>query len=148
LLYGDYAATGRRDPREGQGALRAFGGHKGSGLALMCEILGGGLTGNGCTSAGRRIANGMFSVYVDPARLDPQGVFPDEVLRYVTYVKQAKAAQPGAETLVPGEPEQRIRAQRMAEGIPLTAETWASLVDTARDLGVALEHNMLAVKAS
>jgi uncharacterized oxidoreductase len=136
LLYGDYAATGRRDVKKGPGALRAFGGHKGSGLALMCEVLGGALTGNGCTRPERRIANGMFSVYVDPAQLDPQGLFPDEVLRYVSYVKQAKAAQAGGETLVPGEPEQQTRAQRLAKGIPLARETWASLVDTARCVGV------------
>jgi uncharacterized oxidoreductase len=136
LLYGDYTATGRRDVKKGSGALRAFGGHKGSGLALMCEVLGGALTGNGCTKPERRIANGMFSVYIDPARVDPQGVFPDEVLRYVSYVKQAKAARTGDETLVPGEPEQRTRAQRLADGIPLAAETWASLVDTARGMGV------------
>ena len=136
LLYGDYAATGRRDVRKGAGALRAFGGHKGSGLALMCEVLGGALTGNGCTRPERRIANGMFSVYVDPAQVDPQGLFPDEVLRYVSYVKQAKAAQAGRETLVPGEPEQQTRAQRLATGIPLAGETWVSLVETARSVGV------------
>jgi len=136
LLYGDYAATGRRDVKKGPGALRAFGGHKGSGLALMCEILGGALTGNGCTRPERRIANGMFSVYVDPAQVDPQGLFPDEVLRYVSYVKEAKAAQAGRETLVPGEPEQQTRAQRLANGIPLAGETWASLVETARGVGV------------
>jgi uncharacterized oxidoreductase len=138
LLYGDYTATGRRDPRKGSGALRAFGEHKGSGLALMCEVLGGALTGNGCATLERPIANGMFSLYVDPARVDPEGVFPDEVLRYVAYVKRAKAAQPGGETLVPGEPEQRTRARRLADGIPLVDETWASLIETARPLGVDL----------
>jgi uncharacterized oxidoreductase len=138
LLYGDYAASGRRDVKKGPGALRAFGGHKGSGLALMCEVLGGALTGNGCTRPERRIANGMFSVYVDPAQVDPEGLFPTEVLRYVSYVKQAKAAQTGDETLVPGEPEQRTRAQRLANGIPLAGETWASLVETARSVGVDL----------
>jgi len=136
VLYGDYAGSDRRDPRKGAGALRAFGGHKGSGLALMCEILGGGLTGNGCTSPDRRIANGMFSLYIDPGRVDPQGVFPDEVLRYVDYVKHAKSARPGEETLVPGEPEQRMRAQRLAQGVPLSRETWLSIVETARGVGI------------
>jgi hydroxycarboxylate dehydrogenase B len=138
LLYGDYAATGRRDARKGSGALQAFGGHKGSGLALMCEVLGGALTGNGCTRPERRIANGMFSIYVDPAQVDPDGLFPDEVLRYVGYVKQAKTARAGDETLVPGEPEQRTRAQRLTKGIPLADETWGLLVETARSLGVDL----------
>lgn len=136
LLYGEYAAAGRRDVRKGSGALRAFGGHKGSGLALICEVLGGGLTGNGCTTTERRIANGMFSVYIDSTRVDPQGLFPEEVLRYVKYVKQAKPAQSGDETLVPGEPEQRTRARRLAEGIPLARETWDSLIETARGTGV------------
>ncbi len=46
-------STGRMTPkgraimRKGNGAIRAFGDHKGSGLALMCELLGGALTGNG-----------------------------------------------------------------------------------------------------
>jgi len=138
LLYGDYAATGRRDVKKGSGALQAFGGHKGSGLALMCEVLGGALTGNGCTRPEGRIANGMFSIYVDAAKVDPDGLFPDEVLRYVGFVKQAKAARAGDETLVPGEPEQRTRAQRLTNGIPLADETWTSLVETARSLGVDL----------
>jgi hypothetical protein len=109
LLYGDYLATGKRDIASGTGALRAFGDHKGSGLALICEVLGGALSGTGCTSPGRRIANGMFSLYIDPVRVDPQGMFPDDVVRFIEFVKQAKPAPPATETLVPGEPE-RIAA--------------------------------------
>ena len=138
LLYGDYIASGRRDIRQGQGALRAFGDHKGSGLAIMCEILGGALSGTGCTSPDRRIANGMFSLYIDQARVDPAGIFPDEVVRYVAYVKQAKPAPPAAETLVPGEPEQRTKAQRLQAGVPLTEETWRLLLETARSVGADL----------
>src|SRR6185437_1980592 len=37
LLYGEYKKIGKRDIRNGRGALRTFGDHKGSGLALMCE---------------------------------------------------------------------------------------------------------------
>ena len=37
VLYGDYTPTGPRNYRKGKGAIRAFGEHKGSGLALMCE---------------------------------------------------------------------------------------------------------------
>jgi uncharacterized oxidoreductase len=135
LLYGDYIASGRRDIRQGQGALRAFGDHKGSGLAIMCEILGGALSGTGCTSPDRRIANGMFSLYIDPARVDPNGIFPEEAMRYVDFVKQAKPVPPASETLVPGEPEQRTRAQRLQDGVPLTEETWRLLLETARSVG-------------
>ena len=137
LLYGDYTKIGKRDIRNGVGALRTFGEHKGSGLALMCEILGGALSGTGCTSPGRRFANGMFSLYVDPARMDLDGMFPEDVTRFLAYVKEAKAATPGDETLLPGEPEARTRAQRLASGVPLADETWTLLLDTARSVGVS-----------
>src|SRR5215469_9934116 len=71
LLYGDYSPTGPRNHRQGTGAIRAFGEHKGSGLAFMCEILGGALSGTGATDPQRdRFANGMLSFYVDPKVLD------------------------------------------------------------------------------
>ena len=137
LLYGeDFRATGKRDIRNGKGALRAFGEHKGSGLALMCELLGGALTGNGCATPGRRFANGMFSIYVDAQRIDPQHLFPAETLRYIDYVKSAKAAPPATETLLPGEPEARTRAERLAKGVPLPQETWRLLSEAAHSVGV------------
>jgi hydroxycarboxylate dehydrogenase B len=137
MLYGEHTPTGPRDFRKGRGAIRAFGDHKGSGLALMCEILGGALTGNGCAALERPSANGMFSLYVDPARIDPAGFFPEEATRYVDHVKQARPAQPGGEILVPGEPEQNSRERRLAEGIPLPDDTWVSIKATARSVGLA-----------
>lgn len=139
LLYGDYRESGKRDIKRGEGALRTFGDHKGSGLALMCELLGGALTGNACATPGRPFANGMFSIYIDPVRVDPQGMFPAETLRYVDFVKAAKAVPPATETLLPGEPEARTRARRLADGVPLPRETWDLLLQTARDLGVNVE---------
>jgi uncharacterized oxidoreductase len=136
LLYGDYETTGKRDIRNGQGAIRAFGEHKGSGLALMCELLGGALSGNGCAAPGRRFTNGMFSFYVDPARIDPAQMFPAEVVRYVDFVKQSKPAAPGGETLLPGEKEARTRIERLAQGVPLPEETWNLILDTARSVGL------------
>src|ERR1043165_1111220 len=59
VLYGAHTAEGPRDHTNGTGAIRAFGEHKGSGLAFICELLGGALTGTGATSGGRRFANGM-----------------------------------------------------------------------------------------
>ena len=40
-LYGPLVPNGPRNPANGTGAIRAFGEHKGSGLAFMCEILAG-----------------------------------------------------------------------------------------------------------
>jgi uncharacterized oxidoreductase len=136
LLYGDYTPTGPRNHGHGPGAIRAFGDHKGSGLALMCELLGGSLTGMSATGEGRRFGNGMLSFYVDPAAVDPEALFPADVARYLAYFKSAKPATPGGEVLGPGEPEERTRRQRLAEGVPLPADTWASIVNAARATGV------------
>ena len=71
VLYGPIEGTTARDPGNGDGALRAFGEHKGSGIAFMCEILAGCFAG--CPTAGplpggKRggIVNGMVSIYLDP----------------------------------------------------------------------------------
>jgi uncharacterized oxidoreductase len=137
VLYGDYTATSLRQAGKGKGAIRAFGEHKGSGLALMCELLGGSLTGMKATGEGAGFGgNGMLSFYVNPAVLDPEGLFPADVARYVAYFKSAKPTAPGGEVLTPGEPENRTRQQRLAEGIPLPDGTWAAIVAAAREVGV------------
>lgn len=138
VLYGDYTRTGPRSAGKGKGAIRAFGDHKGSGLALMCELLGGSLTGMKATGEGRGAfaGNGMLSFYVDPAVVDPENVFPGDVARYVAYFKSSKPIAPGGEVLTPGEPENRTRKQRLEEGIPLPDDTWAAIVAAARAAGV------------
>ena len=41
---------------------------------------------------------------------------------------------------MPGEIEERTKAQRLQDGIDLDATTWSQIVDTARRLGLAEEH--------
>jgi uncharacterized oxidoreductase len=135
-LYGDYRPDGPRDYKQGKGAIRAFGEHKGSGLALMCEMLGGALTGNGGSQFDVRWSQGMFSFYIDPAKVDPEHFFPAEVTRMIGFVKSSKPVSAGGEVLVPGEPERRNRAERLAKGVPLPEDTWSSLVNVARELGL------------
>jgi len=136
LLYGEYESSGPRSYRNGKGAIRAFGNHKGSGLAFMCELLGGALTGTGAAHEGRRFANGMLAFYVDPKRIDVDDFFPREIARYAAFVKASRPAEPGGEVLLPGEPEQRTRVERLASGVPLTEDAWASIVATAREVGL------------
>jgi uncharacterized oxidoreductase len=137
VLYGPHSADGPRDHSQGKGAIRAFGEHKGSGLALICELLGGALTGNGATAPNRPFANGMFSVYVDPRRIDPDNFFDGEISRYVAYFKDTRPVAGTDEVLIPGEPEAAKRAERSKNGVPLPDDTWAAIVNTARDVGVS-----------
>ncbi len=140
-LYGALTPTTPRDPANGEGALTAFGLHKGSGIAFMCEILAGVLTGgetSGPIPGGKRsrISNGMLSIYLDPGHFGAKD-FVAKAFEYADYVKASRPTTPGGEVLVPGEPEARMRADRLANGVPLTQDTWASIVATARALGVS-----------
>jgi hydroxycarboxylate dehydrogenase B len=136
LLYGPFSPDGPRDHSAGKGAIRAFGEHKGSGLALICELLGGALTGNGATKPNRRFSNGMLSFYIDPSRIDPAPFFAEEVARYIGYFKSAKPADGFEAVQTPGEPEERCRIDRTADGVPLPRDAWAAICGTARDLGI------------
>jgi len=136
FLYGDYEASGPRNYRNGKGAIRAMGDHKGSGLAFMVEILGGSLTGTGAPEEGRRWANGMLSVYIDPNKIDPDGFFPKDVERYLELYKSARPIEPGGEILAPGDKERMVRAEREANGIPISEETWEAIKGAAQGVGV------------
>ena len=140
-LYGPIEGTPVRDSAQGTGALRAFGEHKGSGLAFMCEILAGCLTGGGTSGplpGGKRsrIANGMLSIYLSPGSFGAAH-FEAATREYAAYVKASRPAEPGVDVLIPGEPETRMRADRQANGIPLQTATWAAICATARSLGLA-----------
>jgi uncharacterized oxidoreductase len=137
VLYGPYSAEGPRDHTKGTGAIRAFGEHKGSGLALICELLGGALTGTGATSADRRFANGMFAIYVDPKVVDTANFFDGEVSRYIDFIRATKPVAGVDSVLIPGDPERKMRAERSQNGVPLPDDTWAAIVNTARDVGVS-----------
>ncbi|MEO7401227.1 MAG: malate/lactate/ureidoglycolate dehydrogenase, partial [Polaromonas sp.] len=81
------------------GALLAFGEHKGYGLAVACELLGGALTGGGTwhqsgNPAVRTIVNGMLTILIDPARLGTQAAFEKEALAFVDWL-QAGPVAPG-----------------------------------------------------
>lgn len=136
-LYGDTVHEAARDHGQGKGAIRAFGEHKGSGLAIMCELLGGSLTGTGATRDGKRFANGMFSIYVDPAKFDVADVFDADVARYVASIRESRPAHGVDQVLVPGDPERMTRREREANGVPLSKDAWTSIVNAAVELGFA-----------
>lgn len=121
------------------GALRAFGEHKGFGLALVCELLGGALAG-GLTihdhPKSRRVANGMLTILIDPARIAPGNAFLQEALAFLEWVRQSPPA-PGTEGVkIAGEPERQILAHRQANGIPVDETTWKEVLHAASLLKV------------
>ena len=136
-LSGPYEGVGSRSAAGGKGASRAFGEHKGSGLALMCELLAGALTGSGtCGPGEKRFCNGMLSIYVSPDSMGRQDAFVQETKAYLDYFKSSRPATPGGEVLLPGEPERKTRAERSANGVPLPDEAWEAICASAREAGL------------
>ncbi|MFQ5953704.1 MAG: Ldh family oxidoreductase, partial [Kiloniellales bacterium] len=124
--------------RKGPGAIRAIGEYKGSGLSFMCEMLAGALTGSGCSGPDRRrLANGMLSIYMAPEVFDSDDRFAAQVREYVDFFKSAKPAAPDGEVLTPGEPEQRMRERRLAEGIDVPDPVWQTILQSAGDVGMS-----------
>ena len=125
------------------GALMAFGEHKGYGMAVACELLGGALTGGGtwhrpADPAVRAVANGMLTILIDPAKLGTQAAFEEEALGFVDWLKGAPVA-PGFDAVqIAGEPERAMRARRSAAGIEIDRQTWHEIVAAGQKVGVAL----------
>ena len=84
----------------------------------------------------RDSANGMFSLYVEPARMDVTNFFDEDVKRYVDFVKSARPMKGVDEVLAPGEPERLARAERLKNGVPLPDDAWEAIKATARKYGV------------
>jgi len=120
------------------GALLPFGGHKGSGLALMCEILGSALFGGPVLTevpTRRRIVNNMLTIVVDPAVFGDMPTFQRQIDALVDWMHSARPADPARGVRVAGEPEAHARRERAA-GIPLDAETWRQLGLAAARVGL------------
>ena len=140
----DHRGKKTRDPsvlfNQPVGALTSFGDHKGYGLALFCELLGGMMSG-GRTAQPEHgmegtIINNMFMVVFDPERLIERSVMEHELAALVAHVKASPAADPEEPVLVPGDPERAMRIER-ADAIPVDAESWRQIVAAGERLGVA-----------
>jgi uncharacterized oxidoreductase len=129
------------DPR---GALLPVGEHKGYGLALMCDLLGGILTGGGTMQPENPrlggILNHMLTVIIDPARLVDRAWLAAELDAVIEFMKSSRPSSSGGSVLVAGDPERLMRQQRQREGIPVNDTTWEEIVDAAAKLGMAREQ--------
>lgn len=129
------------DPKEYYGdpvgSLLTAGQHKGYGLSLAVEILGGILSGTGAASAESGVfANGTLMICLDPARFLPRADFDVQVAALLDWVRSAPLAAGAKDVLVPGEPEARTERERRAKGIPIEDATWTQISACATEVGV------------
>jgi len=129
-----------RFTRTRPGAILPLAGHKGYGLAVLCEILAGALTGGGCSNPANagRLANGMLSIILDPLVFQRDTEFAAEIERFIAWVKSSETVTADGEILMPGEIEERTKASRLRDGIDLDATTWSQMVLAAGSVGVAI----------
>ena len=110
------------DPRvfyaDPPGSILPIAAHKGYGLAILCEIMAGALTGGGCSNpqnAGR-VVNGMLSIYLDPAQFQSDQAFAADIRRFIDWVKSSEKVTKDGAILMPGEIEELTKARHCGKG--------------------------------
>jgi LDH2 family malate/lactate/ureidoglycolate dehydrogenase len=127
-----------------KGALLPVGGPKGSGLALVIDVLAGVLTG---ASFGPDVGDlyqnldrpqnvGQMVGAIDIGLFGDVAAFKKQIDRIVREIKALPPAKGVSETLLPGEIEIRNQRRREAEGIPLPPGTTGDLQRLASEYGV------------
>ncbi|TVQ34702.1 MAG: malate/lactate/ureidoglycolate dehydrogenase [Geminicoccaceae bacterium] len=141
----DEAGRPTNDPTalvdEKRGALTAFGLHKGSGLAILCEVFAGALAGERTIQPEnpRRgsIVNNLLSILMDPKAFGDPLTIAKEAAAFGAYVKASPPAPGVDEVLLPGEPEARSRAERQASGVPVDPMTIEQIKEAGRSVGLS-----------
>lgn len=115
------------------GAADSTSGHKGYGLAVMVQILAGALAGISFDRSSSEAAHqgvGHFFLAIDPEFFGDREIFLASVSEIVDSLRNEIPADSGRPVLVAGDPERTTRAQRSAEGIPLSE----ALVDALEEV--------------
>jgi LDH2 family malate/lactate/ureidoglycolate dehydrogenase len=125
------------------GALLTFGGHKGSGIGLLVQLIGLGLAGlDTSIYDGPRGVNGPFILAIDVTRFTPMADFAALIDAQLEAFLACHPAE-GVECVqLPGQPEMATRSNRERDGVPVPDSTWNDLVQLAADLGVPLPASM------
>ncbi len=124
--------------RDHTGALRAFGTHKGSGMAIMCEIMASAVAGGqGAFHTSRGgVLNSMLATIIDLSRLGDAGAIATNIQAVKQHVKSARPGPGFNEVLVPGEPEKRAAVHRSEHGIEVDDTTWRDIRAAAIAVGI------------
>ena len=125
------------------GALLPLGGalgFKGFGLGVMIDFLAGILSGSGVCRTDLPVGmNGVWMYFIDVGQFVPRSEYDALVEKYVAHIKSSRKLPNVDEILMPGEIELNRQQQRIAEGVPVSDETWRQIEELAKRLGVSLE---------
>lgn len=122
------------------GVLLPLGGHKGYGLLMVADLLGGALTGHGCTALPEHTTgNGVFMMAIDITAFCSVAELTETVDRLAAHIKAGNRAPGFDEILIPGEPEARAREQRLRDGIAVPESVWQEIAAVAGQYGLSLQ---------
>jgi LDH2 family malate/lactate/ureidoglycolate dehydrogenase len=113
------------------GAIMPFGGAKGSGLGLAVELLAGVLVGaatgrdvRGTLDAQHPASKGDLFIAIDAGLLPASGDLEARAGAYLEQVRCSRPIDPASPPRIPGDRARACRAERLANGIPLSHEAW------------------------
>lgn len=125
---------------EGGGAMQPFGKHKGYGLMVMCELLGGALAGRYTMQPGNprkgSTINNMLSILIDPQAVGDRRAFDDEVSAMIDYIYTSKPAEGVDGVLLPGDPERHSCERLLKTGIDVDDNTWSEFLQCGERVGL------------
>jgi len=128
---------------EPEGALLPMGGvvaHKGFGLSLVCEIMGGVLSGQGVSANEPvMVSNGVHLTVYNIEHFVEMADYYREVEFLVSHVKSSRPVEGVQKILLPGEPEFQCAAQRSRDGIVVDDTTWEKICEAGQVFGVDTE---------
>lgn len=112
----DAAGQPTRDPQAALGgAFLAWGGHRGSGLALAAQLLG--VLAGSDPVVGEAGGSGFFFLVFDPGLLDPDGAGSERAEALFAAMAAARAAAPGRPARLPGMRSAATRRAGQASGV-------------------------------
>jgi LDH2 family malate/lactate/ureidoglycolate dehydrogenase len=126
-----------------EGGLTPLGEHKGYGLALMVHILAGTLVGASFSPIRNRSQKpdepnniGHLMLALDPRAFRDFDGYTEDMAGVVEVLRNTPAANPAEPVLIPGDPEDASRAERVTGGIPMPASLERHVREIAERAGV------------
>ncbi len=121
------------------GVLLCAAGHKGYGLSLLVEFLGGLLVGNSVPGLPDYMPrNGVLFIVLNIAPFKAMAEWNEKSHEYVNNIRKLRPAPGFEEVLLPGDPEHRNVKAREVSGIDIDETTWQNLKDAAEQYGIAV----------
>jgi LDH2 family malate/lactate/ureidoglycolate dehydrogenase len=127
-----------------KGLPMPLGGYKGSGLAVMVEILCSVLSGGammtqmgGLWDSSTPMKASHYFLAVDVSRFMPLDEFAERMKFIRSTVVNSRPAADYDEVMIAGDPEWRVEKIRRREGIPIPQGIWKALTELGASVGVS-----------